>query len=116
MRGFVEAPGFVFDLEACWRDVREECFALPRDTYEPWVQREMYGEGWSVFGLVAFGKRIEKALGACPRTARALERVPHLTTAGFRGSRRGRIFRPGCEHVPLDEPPPEVRRAIRRLG
>jgi len=175
---------FVGGLEAAWRAIREECLSLPRDTYEPWVQREMYGDGWSVFGLVAFGRRIEGALRACPRTAQALEGVPHLTTAGFsrlapgthiqphvgwvktvyRGHlglvvpgetecalRVGRetrpwregeclVFddtveheawnrahserivllfdfaRPGCEDAPLDEPPPEVARAIRKLG
>jgi beta-hydroxylase len=135
-----------------------------------------------VFGLVAFGKRIEGALRACPRTAKALEHVPHLTTAGFSRLAPGahiqphkgwvktvyrghlglvvpegcalrvgdetRVWsegkclvfddtfeheawnraaserivllfdfaRPGCEHMPLDEPPPEVQRAIRRLG
>jgi beta-hydroxylase len=32
---------------------------------------------------VAFGERVEAALAACPRTAAALAKVPHLTTAGF---------------------------------
>jgi beta-hydroxylase len=43
----------------------------------------MYGQGWSVYGLVAFGERIEEALDECPNTASALTTVPHLTTAGF---------------------------------
>ena len=43
----------------------------------------MYGMGWSVYGLVAFGTRIDAALTTCPRTAEALQRVPGLTTAGF---------------------------------
>ena len=47
------------------------------------VFREMYSHGWSVYGLVAFGERIEPALAACPRTAAAPAKVPHLTTAGF---------------------------------
>jgi len=40
--------GFVSDLEAAWREIRDEYLALPEDLFEPWVQREMYGEGWSV--------------------------------------------------------------------
>ena len=74
---------FLADLRADWQAIREECLALADDIYEPWVQREMYSHGWSVYGLVAFGTRIEEALAACPRTAAALATVPHLTTAGF---------------------------------
>jgi len=74
---------FVRELEAAWSDVRGECLSLPESTFEPWVQREMYGEGWSVYGLIAFDNPIEEALQACPRTAALLTRVPGLTTAGF---------------------------------
>lgn len=74
---------FVAALESEWTAIRDECLALPGDAYEPWVQREMYGEGWSVYGLVAFGTRIEPALAQCPVTARAVSKVPGLTTAGF---------------------------------
>jgi len=85
---------FLGDLRAAWRDIRDECLALPDDTFDPWVQREMYGEGWSVYGLVAFGTRIEAALAACPRTAEALAAVPHLTTAGFSRLAPGTHIRP----------------------
>ena len=74
---------FVSALEARWRAIREECEALPEHAFDPWVQREMYGEGWSVYGLIAFGKPIEAALARCPRTAAAIAAVPNLTTAGF---------------------------------
>jgi aspartyl/asparaginyl beta-hydroxylase (cupin superfamily) len=74
---------FIRELEESWRVVRDECAALPANGFEPWVQREMYGDGWSVYGLIAFGQRIDAALAGCPRTAALLERVPRLTTAGF---------------------------------
>lgn len=74
---------FVRDLEFAWTEIRDECLALPMNTFEPWVQREIYGEGWSVYGLVAFGNRIDPALKCCPKTAALLARVPGLTTAGF---------------------------------
>ena len=74
---------FVSYLESNWRGIRDEYLALPEDVFEPWVQREMYGEGWSVYGLHAFGERIEPALASCPRTALHLSEVPGLTTAGF---------------------------------
>jgi ornithine lipid ester-linked acyl 2-hydroxylase len=86
--------GFVNDLEAVWRDIRDEYLALPEDSFEPWVQREMYGEGWSVYGLYAFGQRIDPTIRACPRTAAALARVPGLTTAGFSRLAPGTHIRP----------------------
>ena len=85
---------FVRDLEASWTMVRDECLALPESTFEPWVQREMYGEGWSVYGLVAFAKRIDEALQSCPRTAALLTRVPGLTTAGFSRMAAGTHIQP----------------------
>jgi aspartyl/asparaginyl beta-hydroxylase (cupin superfamily) len=82
---FVDTDQFPFmeDLRRSWRGIRAECLALAHDSFEPWVQREMYGEGWSVYGLIAFGTRIDAALACCPRTAEVLQRVPGLTTAGF---------------------------------
>jgi len=85
---------FVAPLQAEWQAIREECLALPHEVYEPWVQREMYGEGWSVYGLHAFGERIDAALQECPRTAAALERIPGLTTAGFSRLAGGAHIRP----------------------
>lgn len=74
---------FIAGLESHWREIRAECEALREDSFDPWVQREMYGEGWSVFGLIAFGKPIDAALAQCPRTAAAIALIPNLTTAGF---------------------------------
>jgi aspartyl/asparaginyl beta-hydroxylase (cupin superfamily) len=74
---------FVAALEREWPAIRDECLGLPADAYDPWVQREMYGHGWSVYGLVAFGTRIEPALARCPVTAGAIATIPGLTTAGF---------------------------------
>lgn len=74
---------FLRPLEQGWESVRDECLALPDVSFEPWVQREMYGQGWTVYGLVAFGERIEPALRTCPRTAALLDAIPGLTTAGF---------------------------------
>ncbi len=74
---------FVKHLEDNWQLIREEYLALPATSFQPWVQRDMYGEGWTVYGLIAFGERIEPALQTCPRTAELLADVLGLTTAGF---------------------------------
>lgn len=82
---FIDPHGFAFvpELEAHWREIRNECAALPEDSFDPWVQREMYGHGWDVYGLIAFGQPIAAALALCPRTAAAIATIPGLTTAGF---------------------------------
>ena len=70
-------------LEANWQEIQAECLALPGQSFAPWVQREMYGTGWDVFGLIAWGHRIPTALRACPRTAAVLSQIPEVQTAGF---------------------------------
>ena len=74
---------FVAALEAEWEAIRAEYLGLPSDSFDPWVQRQMHGGGWSVFGLFALGQRIPAACAACPLTARMLEQVPGLSMAGF---------------------------------
>ncbi len=85
---------FLDGLRNRWREIRDEYLALPEDAFEPWVQREMYGHGWSVYGLMAFGTRIDAALANCPRTAEALAAVPGLTTAGFSRMAPGTHIKP----------------------
>ncbi|MGW1062139.1 aspartyl/asparaginyl beta-hydroxylase domain-containing protein [Micromonospora rubida] len=93
---FVNQDQFPFleDLRRNWREIRTECLALAEDSFEPWVQRHMYGEGWSVYGLIAFGTRIEAALSACPHTSDALQHIPGLTTAGFSRMTTGTRIKP----------------------
>ena len=93
---FVDKHGFNFveRLEAAWKEIRAECLALPLGSFEPWVQREMYGDGWNVYGLIAFGERINAALDSCPRTASRLAEVPGITTAGFSRMAPGTHIKP----------------------
>jgi len=74
---------FVAVLEAQWDAIRAEYLALPSSLFDPWVQRQMHGGGWTVFGLYALGQQIPAACAACPITARALQQVPGLSMAGF---------------------------------
>lgn len=74
---------FAAALEGQWEAIRAEYLALPGDSFDPWVQRSMHGDGWSVFGLYALGREIPGACEACPVTANALGRVPGLSMAGF---------------------------------
>ncbi|HLW64572.1 MAG TPA: aspartyl/asparaginyl beta-hydroxylase domain-containing protein [Gemmataceae bacterium] len=74
---------FVAALESQWQAIREEYLALPGDSFDPWVQRQMHGGGWTVFGLYALGQPIPAACAACPNTARVLKQIPGLSMAGF---------------------------------
>lgn len=83
--GFLDASDFAFtrDLERAWRDIRRELEAVPDDAFIEWPERFLYGHGWTVFGLHAFGKRIDENCARCPITTGLVESIPHMTTAGF---------------------------------
>ena len=70
-------------LRAGWQDIRAEYEALDPDRFKPWVQREMYGHGWAIFGFHASGRPIAHNCARCPKTAALLAGVPGLTLAGF---------------------------------
>jgi len=75
--------GFVSALESHWEAIRAEYLALPGELFDPWVQRQMHGGGWSVFGLFAMGQPIPAACAACPDTTWVLQQIPGLSMAGF---------------------------------
>ena len=85
---------FVSALEANWQAIRDEATRLPAEAYQPWPERNLYGEGWSVFGFQFFGKRFEENSRACPATAALVGAIPGLTTAGFSALAPGTHIRP----------------------
>ena len=70
-------------LEACWQDILKELKGLTRDQFSEWPEQNIYSGDWSVFGLYAFGLRIDDNCAACPTTAASVEAIPGLVTAGF---------------------------------
>lgn len=82
---FLDSSEFPFSaqLEAHWKQIRDEFLALPDDTFDPWVQKYMHGNGWSVYGLVAAGNRIEEACRQCPQTAKIIDAIDGVSIAGF---------------------------------
>ncbi len=70
-------------LENNWEVIRDEYLALPTNAFDPWIQRSMHGEGWSVYGLVAAGRLIPGGCGHCPRTAEILSQIDGVGLAGF---------------------------------
>jgi len=82
---FLEPDDFPFTARLVdhWQVIRDEYLALDPDAFRPWVQREMYGQGWAIFGFYASGTAIPHNCARCPRTAELLAEVPGLTLAGF---------------------------------
>jgi ornithine lipid ester-linked acyl 2-hydroxylase len=82
---FYEAAAFPFatQLEAHWPTILAELTALRGQHFIPWSEKHLYNEGWSTFGLYAFGVKIGKNCDLCPATTALLEQIPNLITAGF---------------------------------
>lgn len=46
-------------------------------------EKYLYNQGWEVFGLYAFGNRIEDNCRLCRQTTKLIETIPGMMTAGF---------------------------------
>lgn len=75
--------GFVRALERAWKNIRDEAQGLPERRFLPWLQREMYGEGWSVVPLSWLGRTVPGMYEHCPTTCALLEDIPGLAMATF---------------------------------
>jgi aspartyl/asparaginyl beta-hydroxylase (cupin superfamily) len=85
---------FTANLEANFAAIRKELLAIPKKDFMAWPERFLYGNGWDVFGLYAFGQKMPKNCALCPVTTRAVEAIPGLTTAGFSWLEPGTHIKP----------------------
>jgi|SRR5919202_2105062 beta-hydroxylase len=85
MQGFYDSYQFELAsiLESNWQTIQYELNQLRQGDFLPWPEEYLYGKGWDVFGLYAFGLKIGKNCDLCPETTKLVETVPNLTTAGF---------------------------------
>jgi beta-hydroxylase len=80
---------FLADLENNWAIVLSELNGLLQDqdttapNFIPWHETYLYEGTWDVYGLFAFGKKIEENCEKCPNTTKLVESIPGLVTAGF---------------------------------
>lgn len=103
MQELAEAPfhdaerfAFVAPLRRHWREIRAEYEAVADELID-WFERELYGEGWKVYGLFDFphGKPIPANVARCPVTAGLVAtHVPGRGAAGFS------VLRPGTRIEP----------------
>lgn len=83
-------------LQEAWREIKAEYDGI-RGQGTDWHERELYGDGWSVFGLFGFpdGAPILGNILACPLTASLVVRhAPDHGAAGFS------ILQPGTRISP----------------
>ena len=82
---FYETTGFEItnSLESNWLVIKEELTRLQKKKFIPWSENFLYNHGWNVFGLYAFGKKLEDNCRLCPETTKLVESIPGITTAGF---------------------------------
>lgn len=76
---------FAAVLERRWPTVYQEYLGI-RDALIDWFERELYDEGWKVFGLFDFphGRAIDANVARCPVTAALVaEHLPTHGAAGF---------------------------------
>ena len=87
---------FAAPLQRHWRDIYREYLGVQAHLID-WFERELYGEGWKVYGLFDFpgGRRIADHAARCPLTSALIEEhVPHHGAAGFSVLRAGTRIQP----------------------
>jgi ornithine lipid ester-linked acyl 2-hydroxylase len=82
---FYENLDFQFTnlLQSNWLVIKEELTRLQESNFISWHEKFLYNQGWNVFGLYAFEKKIEDNCRLCPQTTQLVESIPGITTAGF---------------------------------
>ncbi|AGY58495.1 aspartyl/asparaginyl beta-hydroxylase domain-containing protein [Gloeobacter kilaueensis] len=93
---YYDAGQFAFTaaLEANWQTIRRELEQLGDGDFIAWPEKYLYGKGWDIFGLYAFGIKVAANCEQCPETTRLVEQIPGLTTAGFSSLKPGTHIAP----------------------
>jgi len=87
---------FAAELERHWQSIRREYLGVQTELVD-WAERELYGEGWQVYGLYDFphGEPIADHTACCPFTAELIARhIPRHGAAGFSRLRPGTRIEP----------------------
>ena len=80
-------------LEQHWQGILEECLKVT-DLIK-WPETSIYEGSWDVYGIYGIdGKAIDSNVKECPFTAKVVQQIPGMRTAGFSW------IDPGCEIKP----------------
>jgi len=91
-----ERFAFAAELERHWQQIYGEYLGVQTELID-WFERDLYGDGWQVYGLYDFphGKPIAANAARCPLTAELIARhIPRHGAAGFSRLRPGTRIRP----------------------
>lgn len=92
---------FTAELESNQKAIRAEFEALAPDDFLDWPEKFLYEKGWTVFGLCAYGRRMEENCERCPETMRIADSIPGLTTIGFSVLQPHTEIAPHCGYTDL---------------
>lgn len=97
---------FVAHLEANWQVMKQELATLPEQEFLTYPERYLLDKrtGWDTFGLYFLGVRMDLNCDLCPESAKLVETIPGMLTAGF--SR----LAPGAHIIPHSGKPTGVLR------
>ena len=95
---FVRPDRFYFArvLEDNWHAIYEEFLGIRRDLID-WVEKDLYDEGWQVYGLFDFphGQPLHEGIRRCPFTASLIQQhIPSHGAAGFSVMHAGTRIKP----------------------
>src|SRR5689334_15392542 len=92
---------FTDTLEANWKTIQDELVNLSRGAFMPFFNKgRLYEGSWDVFGLYTFGRKNEHNCALCPETARVVETIPRMVTAGFSRLEPGTHIKPHVGYTP----------------
>ncbi|HCF29539.1 MAG TPA: aspartyl/asparaginyl beta-hydroxylase domain-containing protein [Cyanobacteria bacterium UBA11049] len=74
---------FIKRLESNWLLIKDELNRLQQGNSSFWQKNFLYNQGWDMFGLHSFGKKLEDNCRLCPETTKLVESITGMTTAGF---------------------------------
>ncbi|MEW6736723.1 MAG: aspartyl/asparaginyl beta-hydroxylase domain-containing protein [Acidobacteriota bacterium] len=82
---FIDPNNFQFTvtLEDNWKQILQELSNLDEESFQPWIQKQMYEQGWTIYPLFAFGEAVTVGSVKCPITAEIIRNIPGLSLAGF---------------------------------
>ena len=87
---------YVANLESNWQMIKQELNNLQSKDFIAYPERYLLDNrrGWDIFGLYFLGVRIDLNCDLCSETAKLVQTIPGMITAGFS------LLEPGTHIVP----------------
>eukprot|EP01080_Neovahlkampfia_damariscottae_P006419 gene6419-10427_t len=80
-------------LEENTEVILKELSGLTETDFMKWPE-DICETGWDVYGIYAFGRKLEENAKRCPETLKLIDSIPNVTTAGFSSLKPGAHITP----------------------